>query len=73
MVHCGVVLCTRLPAAFAVETEAVPATLRFARLGRADAGLTALDGLGFFADLMASFKALAPVRSANRVIALSER
>jgi hypothetical protein len=28
---------------------------------------------GFFADLMASLMALAPVRSANRAMALSER
>lgn len=72
-VDCGVVLCTRLPTDLAAVTEAVFVTVRFALLGRADPGLTALDRLGFFADLMASFMTLAPVRTANRVMALSER
>jgi hypothetical protein len=36
-------------------------------------GLTTLVLRDFFADLMASFMALAPVRSANRAMALSER
>jgi hypothetical protein len=58
---------------FAVETGAIPGKVRVAVTGRVDVGLTTL-GLGdFFADLMASFMALAPVRSANRAMALSER
>jgi hypothetical protein len=36
-------------------------------------GLPTLGLRGFFAELIASFMALAPVRSANRAIALSER
>jgi hypothetical protein len=73
VVHCDIVARSTAVADFVVGTEALPATVRFARLGRADAGLTALDLRGFFADRIASFMALAPVRSANRAMALSER
>jgi hypothetical protein len=56
-----------------METGAIPDTGRFAVTGRRDGALTTLGLLGFFADLIASLMALAPVRSANRAMALSER
>jgi hypothetical protein len=68
-----VVVCARLLADFAIETGAIPVTGRSAVTGRRDGALTTLGLLGFFADLMASFMALAPVRSASRAMALSER
>jgi hypothetical protein len=67
------IVCARLLADFAVETGAIPVKVRFAVTGRVDVGLTTLVLRGFFADLKASFMALAPVRSANRAMALSER
>lgn len=73
MVHCVVVACTSAVADFAVGTEALPVIVRFALLGRTDAGLSAIDLRAFFSDRIASFMALAPVRRANRAMALSER
>jgi hypothetical protein len=66
------IVCARATADFVVETGAIPVKVRFAVTGRVDVGLTTPDLRGFFADLMASFMALAPVRSANRAMALSE-
>jgi hypothetical protein len=42
-------------------------------MGRAVVGLTTLGLRSLFADLIATFMALPPVRSANRAMALSER
>ncbi len=67
------IVCARATADFAFETGAIPFKVRFAVTGRVDVGLKALGLRGFIADLMVSFMALAPVRSANRVMALSER
>jgi hypothetical protein len=67
------IVCARLLADFAVETGAIPVNVRFAVTGRVDLGLTTLGVRGFFADLMASFMALAPVRIDIRAMALSER
>jgi hypothetical protein len=67
------IVCARLLADFAIETGAIPVTGRFAVTGLRDGGLTTLGLRGFFADLMATLMALAPVRSANRAMALSER
>lgn len=67
------IVCACLLADFAVETGAIPVKVRFAVTGRVDVDLTTLGLRGFFADLMASFMALAPVRSVNRAMALSER
>jgi hypothetical protein len=67
------IVCARATADFAVETEAIPVKVRFAVTGRVDVGLTTLGFGDFFADLKASFIALAPVRSANRAMALNER
>jgi hypothetical protein len=67
------VVCARATADLAVETGAIPVNVRFAITGRVDVDLTTLALRGFFADLMASFMALAPVRSANRAMALRER
>ena len=63
----------RLLADFAMGTGVIPVTGRFAVAGRRDGGLTTLGLRGFFADLMACFMTLAPVRSAIRAMALSER
>lgn len=73
MVHCGIVARTSVLSDFAVSTEAPPVKVRFAVLCRADVGLTTLSLRDIFADLMASFMDLAPVRNANRAMALSER
>jgi hypothetical protein len=67
------IVCARATADFVVETGAIPVNVRFAVAGPVDVVLTTLDLRGFFADLMASFMALAPVRSANRAMTLSER
>jgi hypothetical protein len=67
------IVCARILADFAVETEAISVKVRFAVTGRVGVGLTTLGLRDFFADLKASFIALAPVRSANRAMALSER
>ena len=73
MVHCGIVARTSVLSDFAVSTEAPAVEVRFAVLCRADVGLTTLSLRDIFADLMASFMDLAPVRNANRAMALSER
>ena len=73
VVHCGLVARTSVLSDFAVSTEAPPVKVRFAVLCRADVGLTTLSLRDIFADLMASFMDLAPVRNANRAMALSER
>jgi hypothetical protein len=73
VVHCGDVVCTSLLADFAVETGTLLVKVRFTGTGRANVGLTTLGLRGFFADLIASFMALAPERRANRVMALNER
>ena len=73
MVPFGDIVCSRLPADFAVEAGAIPVKARFAVTGRVDVGLTTPDLRGFFAVLIASFMALTPVRSANRAMVLSER
>jgi hypothetical protein len=73
VVHCGDVVCTGLIADFAIETGAIPVKVRFAAMGRAGVGLTTPDLRGLFADFMASFMALAPVRIANRAMVLSDR
>jgi hypothetical protein len=67
------IVCARLLADFAIATGAIPVTGCFAVTGRREGRLTTLGLRGFFADLMASLMALAPVRSANRAMALSER
>ena len=67
------IVCARATTDFAVETGAIPVKVRFAVLGRVDVGLTSLGLHCFIADLMVSFMAFAPVRSANCVMALSER
>jgi hypothetical protein len=72
-VHCDDVEWTSVVTVFAIETGAIPVKVRFAATGRFDVGLTTLGLRSFFADLMASFMALAPVRSAKRAMALSER
>jgi hypothetical protein len=72
VVHCDDVDWTGVVSYFANETGVIPVKVRFAVTGRVNVGL-ALGLRGFFADLMASFMALAPVRSANRAMALSER
>jgi hypothetical protein len=69
----GDIVCARATADFAVETGAIPVKVRFAVTGRVDVGLITLVLRGLFAYLIASFMALAPVRSANRAMALSER
>jgi hypothetical protein len=58
---------------FADKTGAIPVKVRFAETDRVTVGFTALGLRGFLAGLMARFMALAPVRSANRAMALSER
>ena len=63
----------RATADFAVETGAIPVKVRFAVTGRGDERLTTLCLRGFLAGVIASFMALAPVRSANRAMALSDR
>jgi hypothetical protein len=73
VVSCCDTVCLRLLADFAVETGAIPGKVRVAVTVRVDVGLTTLGLRDFFADLMASFMALALVRSANRAMALSER
>jgi hypothetical protein len=73
VVHCADVEWTSVFTDFAIETGAIPVNARFAVMGRAGVGLTTLGLRIFFADLIASFMALAPVRSANRAMALSER
>jgi hypothetical protein len=67
------IVCARATADFAVETGAIPGKVRFAVTGRVDGGLITLGLRDFFAELKASLMALAPVRSANRAMALSER
>jgi hypothetical protein len=73
VVHCDDVDWTGVVTDFAIETGAIPVKVRFAVVGRAGVGLTNLGLRSFFADLIASFMALAPVRSASRAMALSER
>jgi hypothetical protein len=65
-------VCLRLLADFAVETGAISVKVRFPVTGRVDVGLTTLGLRGLITDLMASFMALSPVRSANRAMALRE-
>jgi hypothetical protein len=72
-VHCDDAEWTSVVTDFAIETGAIPVKVRCAAKGRVDAGLTTLGLRSLFADLMASFMALAPVRSAKRAMALSER
>jgi len=72
-VICGNVVGTRLLADFAVGTDTPPSNVRFAGLDRTNMGLTTLALRVIFADLMASFMALAPARSATRAMTLNER
>jgi hypothetical protein len=67
------IVCARAIEDFLVETGAIAVKVRFALTGRAGVGLPTLGLRGLFAELIASVMALAPVRSANRAIALSER
>lgn len=69
---CDIVF-ARATADLAIETGAIPDKARFPEIGRVDVGLTTLDFRGFLAGLMANVMALAPVRSANRAMALRER
>jgi hypothetical protein len=60
-------------AEISVGTEARPANTRFAVVDRVGVRVTTLGLRGFLTGFMASFMALAPVRSAKRAMALSER
>lgn len=72
-VHCDSVARSCKLVDLVVGIGAGPVKTRFAVLGRADFALATLGLRGCFAGFMASFMALAPVRSANRVMALKER
>jgi hypothetical protein len=73
VVHCDSVARSCDLADLAVGVGAGTVKTRFAVLGRADLGWATLGLRGFLAGFMASFMALAPVRSANRAMALNER
>jgi hypothetical protein len=66
-------VCTSLLATIAVGTGSIRVKVRFAAIVPAEVGLTTRGVRGVFADLMANFMALAPVRKANRAMAVNER
>jgi hypothetical protein len=73
VVHCGGVVRSSVFAELAAGTKARPVNVCFAVVDRIDVRVTTLALRGTFTGFMASFMALAPVRSAKRAMTLSER